>query len=479
MSKVRVRFAPSPTGYLHIGGARTALFNYLFARHHDGQFLLRIEDTDQSRSQPEMTEQILTSLKWLHLVWDEEIVYQSGRLEQHQVLCKTLLENGFAYPCFCSPDELKEKRKEAEKKFGGYQYDRHCLSLNQEEIQNKYSQGLPHTLRFRVSDGEVAFDDLVHGRIIVRCSELDDFIVQRSDGTPVYQIAVVSDDHEMGITHIIRGDDHLSNTPKQILIYRAMGWNMPHFAHVPLILRTDKKRLSKRHGAVSVEAYQKMGFLQQSMVNYLALLGWSPGNNVEMMNLEGLIDSFDLQRISKKSAIFDEQKLLWMNDYYINQLDQKALLELIGPMLIQAGLCDESALRDQKSYIMRYIDLLKPKVKKLSDFIERGSYFFKDPDSFDEKSVQKYWLREGVVDYLQELIIHLESAKTWDEETLETEIRGMAEAKGMGAGKIIHPVRLAITGFGVSPGLFELMAVLGKDKVVRRIRKAVQSFPHH
>jgi len=305
----RVRFAPSPTGALHVGGARTALFNFLYARHHQGRFLLRIEDTDVSRSQQELTEQILRSLRWLGLNWDGEPVHQSTRRENHLEACRSLLESGHAYPCFCDAGMLQRKREESLKKTGEYKYDGTCRSIPLDDANQRMESGVPHTLRFKVPDGATTFDDAVRGTVTVDHAEIDDFILLRSDGTPVYQVAVVVDDHDMGITHVIRGDDHLSNTPKQILVYQALEWNLPVFAHVPMILGPDKKRLSKRHGATSVEEYQKNGYLSDALVNFLALLGWSPGDDREMMSLDEMIEAFSLDRISKTPSVFDETKL--------------------------------------------------------------------------------------------------------------------------------------------------------------------------
>lgn len=477
MNNIKVRFAPSPTGFLHIGGARTALFNYLFAKHQNGKFVLRIEDTDQARSKPEMVDQILNALRWLNLNWDGEIVYQSAQIESHRALCRDLMDKDRAYPCFCDSEDLARKRKESEKKYGGYQYDGSCRSLTPEERQQRFESKIPFTLRFKVPDGRVAFEDMIHGHTEISTDELDDFIIQRSDGSPVYQIAVVADDQHMGITHVIRGDDHISNTYKQVLIYRAMEWDMPCFAHVPLILGPDKKRLSKRHGAASVEEYQKAGFLSEAVVNYLVLLGWSPGDDKEIMTLREMIDSFRLDRISKKSAVFDEQKLQWMNGYYISQCDDNKLLNLLKSMLIQNGLADDNFFSDNQDYIIRMIQLLKPKIRTMNEFIERGAYFFKDPVDFDEKSVTKHWKREGVPALLETLVPKLESLEEWREDLIETAVRTHADENRIPAGQLIHPIRLAITGFGVSPGLFELMALLGKERVLRRMQKALDVLP--
>ncbi|MFC1569569.1 glutamate--tRNA ligase [bacterium] len=471
---VRTRFAPSPTGHLHVGGARTALFNYLYSRHHHGQFLLRIEDTDKERSDVELTESILDSLKWLDLSWDEPKLYQSQQEKRHQEICKQLLEKDLAYRCFCSPENLTSKRKIAQEQDADTKYDRSCINLSQDEITKNLKNQIPYTLRFRVPDGKTTYQDLVHGSITVQHKEIDDFVIQRSDGSPVYQIAVVVDDHDMGITHVIRGDDHLSNTPKQILLYQAMGWNLPQFGHVPLILGTDKKRLSKRHGASSIEAYRDQGVLPQALINFLALLGWSPGDDREILDLKTMIQAFSLDRISKKSAVFDTQKLEWMNASYISDVSNDILLDMLYPKLIKLNLMSDTMDTEQKVYLNRILDLLKPRLKMMNDFMDQANYFFHDPTSYEEKAVQKHLMKPEVQKRL--ILIHekLEQCHLWEEESLESLIRQTAEQLDIGAGKLIHPIRIAITGMGSSPGLFEVMVLLGRERVIDRLEKAIQ-----
>ncbi len=469
---IRTRFAPSPTGFLHVGGARTALFNYLFARHGNGLFLLRIEDTDRERSLPEHTQSILNSLHWLGLEWDGEPVYQSVRMQEHRKLCSDLFEQGAAYPCFCTHDSLREKREAAVKAGLDTRYDRTCLSIAQSEARSRM-QRESFVLRFRIPEGETVFDDRVHGRISVRHQEIDDFVIQRSDGSPVYQIAVVADDHDMEITHVIRGDDHLTNTVKQILIYRAMQWSLPEFAHVPLILGEDKKRLSKRHGATSVEAYREQGILPEAMVNFLALLGWSPGDDLERMNLAELTGAFTLDRISGKPAVFDLKKLEWMNAAVLSELPESALIERLQPAL---SVLHESADEDvPEERLLRMIALLKPRLKNLNDFQSQAACFFRDPESFEPKAREKYWSDEEVPGRLETLLRRLDSLEDWNETALEEALRSEAEKMGIGAGKLIHPVRLALTGSGSSPGLFEVMSLLGKETVIRRIKKGIDT----
>ncbi len=286
-------------------------------------------------------------------------------------------------------------------------------------------------------------------------------------------MAVVIDDHDMGITHVIRGDDHLSNTPKQILIYKAMGWELPNFAHVPMILGPDKKRLSKRHGATSVEEYKKAGYLPQAVVNFLVLLGWSPGDNREIMSMEGMVEEFTLERVSKNPAVLDETKLRWMNSQYLTRMDSSELLWPVVDVLKEAGLINKSFVEQNESYLLQYIDLIKGRTKKLTDFVEWGRYFFEDPEVYEQKAVEKYWKKEGVVDLLKKLNELLKSIKLWKAEEIERIMRSLADENGIGAGQVIHPTRLALTGFGVSPGLFDLMEVLGKERVIRRLGKAI------
>jgi glutamyl-tRNA synthetase len=469
---VRVRFAPSPTGYLHIGGARTAIFNWLFARHYNGNFLLRIEDTDFARSDVKMVQAVYDGLKWLGLDWDEKPVFQSTRLERYQQVSQQLIEDNKAYYCYCTQERLSQRKGLGEKDERSYRYDGHCRNLSNEEKMKLESQGLPRAIRFKVEPGETQFTDEVHGSLTIDNNEIDDFIIIRSDGIPTYNFAVVVDDHDMEISHVIRGDDHLSNTPKQVMIYQALGWQQPKFAHVPLILGSDKKRLSKRHGATSVSDYESAGYLPEAMLNFLSLLGWSPGDDREIMTKQEMIDKFSLQGISKKSAIFDEAKLIWMNGQYINQMSDDGILKKIVPLLKDKNLINELDINDV--YIKRAISLLKPKIKKISDFVDLGYYFFKDPDQYDQEAIKKYWQDQAVAARLDNAGKRLSYLDAFSATNIENIIRNLAEELGIAAAKLIHPIRLALTGFGVSPGLFEVMEVLGKEVVLKRINKAVK-----
>ena len=472
--KVRVRFAPSPTGSLHLGGARTALYNYLFARGANGGFLLRIEDTDLTRSDPRMTDQILESLKWLGLDWDGEPFFQSARLGRHRDVCHELASKGSAYPCFCTEEELKIKREKAVRETGEYRYDRKCRSIPPAEASRRIDNGERHTFRFKVPEGDTVFDDAVRGRVTVKNREIGDFIILRSDGNPVYQVAVVVDDHDMGITHVIRGDDHLSNTPKQILIYRAMAWTLPEFAHVPMILGADKKRLSKRHGAVSVGAYRDAGYLPEALVNFLALLGWSPGEDREIMSLDEMVSLFTLDRISKNPAVFDETKSIWMNGHYIRHASGERLLEIVGPLLVENGLIDRSGLEKKRDYVIRFLLLLRERMKKTTDFLEHADYFLEDPKVYEETAVRKHWLKEEGFERMQQILQALNEVSDWKASELDSAMRNLAERLEVGAGKVIHPCRVAVTGRGSSPGLFEVMEILGKQAVKNRLERAIR-----
>lgn len=463
-SNVRVRFAPSPTGHLHIGGARTALFNWLFARKYGGKFLLRIEDTNLERSSDPMVTEILKSLQWLGLDWDEEVWYQSQRLEVYRQKAKELVEKRKAYHCFCerpenSPDESWETKCT-------------CDLLTVKEKESLLESGKRPAIRFWVPDGTTVFKDAVYGSLEFNNAEIENFIILRADETPTYYLAVVVDDHDMKITHVIRGDDHISNTPNQILLYHAFGWPLPQFAHVPLILGTDKKRLSKRHGATAVSEYFHSGILPQSLVNYLALLGWSSGDDREIFGKEELIENFSLEGVSRKSAIFDPVKLEWVNSEHIKQLPSEELLELVAPFLLHSGLITEVELQEQRRYLLSVIDLFKNRMKTLGDLAKYGRYFFIDPEWYDSNALKKYW-RDNTKSYLAEFRIQLENVENFVADEIEVVLRKLAEKIGIPAANIIHPVRIVLTGFAVSPGLFEMMEVLGKETCLRRIDRGL------
>jgi glutamyl-tRNA synthetase len=462
--EVRVRFAPSPTGYLHIGGARTALFNWLFARKMGGKFLLRIEDTDFERSSREMIDEILRGLEWLGLHWDEEIWFQSTRLDVYRQKVQELIENRKVYKCFCEkPGEGEEEKRPRCS----------CYLLTVKEQEELLAQGKKPAIRFWVPDGSTVVEDVVYGTLEFDNNEIENFVVLRADGTPTYHLAVVVDDHEMGVTHVIRGDDHLSNTPKQILLYHAFGWDLPVFAHVPLILGPDKKRLSKRHGATSISEYFQSGILPEAMVNYLALLGWSPGDNREIMSVEELIEAFSLEGISRKSAVFDPVKLEWVNSEHIKRCPTEELIDKVVPFLIEADLLKKEEILEKRSYLYSVLELFKTRMKTLRDLAKYGRYFFRDPERYDPNALKKYWEKE-TPGYLRRLRKVLEEVDVFSVENVEKATRELAAELGVPAAKLIHPTRIVLTGFAVSPGLFEMMEVLGKEVVIRRIDRGLK-----
>ena len=492
MEEVRVRFAPSPTGFLHVGGARTAIFNWLFAKNKNGKFLLRIEDTDPQRSKSELSGQIIRSLRWLGMESDEPIVYQSDRIDRYREIVKLLVNERKAYYSFETAEELELQRKEAQQKKMPFKYNRSALNLDDKAIKKYLDEGKPYTVRFFVQEGVTEFNDLVHGKTIFQNSELDDFVILRSDGSPVYQIAVVVDDHDMNITHIIRGDDHLSNTPKQILLYKALGWNIPQFAHLPMILDEKKKKLSKRRDTVAVEEYQKMGYLPEALFNFLTLLGFAPENNREIVSRDELVNMFTFDRVNKKSAVFDMKKLNWINSEYIKLADEKRIAELIEEQLINSNLLPAEIIHEfSMQFYINIIRLMKERVSTINDFIIFGKYFFVDPEEYDKKGLEKYANDKTYMllkEYVDALITSLESlspnppltkggiqggsiteSSSFTSAFLENHLRQFAESKKVKAADIIHPLRLALTGMTISPGIFELMEVLGKDKVMRRI----------
>jgi glutamyl-tRNA synthetase len=470
---VRVRFAPSPTGFLHVGGARTALFNYLYARSQDGVFVLRIEDTDRERSSDEMTEAIVDSMAWLGLTVDEGPFHQADGLARHTTDAKLLLERGQAYRCFCTREELEHRREEARATGGGFRYDGRCRGIPPEDAAARAAAGEPFALRFAIPAGDISWVDLVHGETTFSHDNLDDFIVLRSDGTPIYNMAVVSDDIAMGITHVIRGDDHLSNTPKQILIYRALEAEPPAFAHVPMILGPDGKRLSKRHGALSVGAYRDEGFLPEAMVNFLALLGWSPGDDREVMDLPELTEAFGIERILKKSAVFDIEKLLWLNGQHISRMAIGPLTDLVEAALVEAGRLEPGgqAHRDQMGAA---IELARERARTIDELVVQVAPFVVELEEYEEAAVHRFWKRPAQAgELLRAYRERLRSLEPWEPDVLERTLRSLAEDLDVGAGKLIHPLRVALTGTVASPGIFDVLALMGRDRTLARIERAL------
>ncbi len=478
-NEVRVRFAPSPTGYLHVGGARTALFNWLFARRHDGVFILRVEDTDIERSSEEMVRAITEGLEWLGITWDEGPYLQSSRIEQHREVAMTLLKQEAAYRCFCPKELIETERRAAEDKGETYIYHGTCRSLKDDEIQENLDAGGSFVVRFRVPRGSTTFHDEVYGDVSVDNSTLGDFILLRSDGCPTYHLAVVVDDREMGITHVIRGEDHRANTPKHILIYQAMDWSVPIFAHLPLILGEDKKRLSKRHGAASVGSYREEGILPEALFNFLALLGWSPGDDTELMSVEEIVGAFSLERVNKKSAIFDPTKLEWMNGEYLSQSSAERLTDLVTPPLKSAGLFRASYLDEEKEWYQSVLLILRDRARRLGDFVDYGRSFFTDDFDYDPDAVAKRWKTSTTKEYLTVSRDGLAGLEDFTTEGIEKTIRILAGQAEISAAKLIHPIRVAVTGKAVGPSLFELLELLGRERVVERIDRALAYLGSH
>jgi len=474
----RVRFAPSPTGYLHVGGARTALFNWLYSRRHGGTFVLRIEDTDVERSSADMVTGILDGLRWLGLTWDEgpdiggphAPYFQSARLEQYRAAADRLVQEGHAYFCYCSADRLREARERAEQHGEAWQYDRTCLQLPPDRIRQLEAAGTPRAVRFRVPAAGAAFDDVVHGRIQFDGASIEDFVILRSDRHPTYHLSVAVDDIDMGITDVIRGDDHISNTPKHVLLFQALGAPIPRFAHVPLILGADKKRLSKRHGATSVTEYRRQGYLSPAMVNFLALLGWSPGDDRELMTIQELIDSFTLEGISGGNAVFNTDKLDWMNGQYIARMPIDQLVSAVRPFFEEAGLASHLLVADRGAF-HRVLELLRPRAKRLTDFVEQARPLLNDDVTYEQEAVDKHLGAADLGNHIAALVDALDAASPYDETHIEAAVRGTAASRSIKAGALIHATRVAVTGRTQSPGLFEVLAWLGRDRTRARLTR--------
>ncbi len=477
----RVRFAPSPTGYLHVGGARTALFNWLYARRNGGTFLLRIEDTDAERSSADMVTGILDGLRWLGLTWDEgpEVggphapYFQAQRFDQHRRAAYRLLETGHAYPCFCSADRLRQERERAEQRGEAWQYDRTCLGLSPDRVRELEAAGTPRTIRFKVPAGSTGFDDAVHGRIEFDGANIEDFVILRSDDSPIYHLSVVVDDVDMGITDVIRGDDHISNTPKHVLLFQALGAAVPRFAHVPLILGNDRKRLSKRHGATSVIEYQRQGYLPEAMVNFLALLGWSPGDDRELMTTAELIASFSIDGISGGNAVFNTEKLDWMNGQYIARMSIADLAAILRPMFDESGLGGQALVQDIASF-HRLLELLRPRAKRLTDFVEQARPLVVDAVEYEPEAVEKHLSSPELAGHVAALVDAVVQTTPFDEAQVEATVRGTATARGIKAGALIHATRVAVTGRTQSPGLFEVLVWLGPDRTRARLNRLLE-----
>jgi glutamyl-tRNA synthetase len=471
--KPRVRFAPSPTGYLHVGGARTALFNWLFARHTGGTLILRIEDTDFERSSEDMVQGILDGMLWLGLEWDEGPFFQSQRLTLYHATAEKLRASGHAYSCFCTKEELEQRRQQAVAAGRPPMYDRRCRSIDPATAQERAQAGEPCALRFAVPEGGVTgFDDAVFKRVEFANAELEDFVLLRSDGVPTYHLSVVADDLDMRLTHIIRGADHISNTPKQVLQYQALGQPLPVFAHLPLILGPDKSRLSKRHGATSVISYKEMGIVPEAFRNFLALLGWTPGSSAEkdreLFGSTELIELFSLDGISKSNAVFDNDKLAWFNTEWIRRYSPQQLLPLIEEEWAKTEFKPDRTVEE----ILAAIALLQPRARNLKDFAGAFRGYFNDAYEYDAAAVTKFLSDEKSRTLLVELGERYQHLEEFTEASTEQLLRAFAEEKGVKAGALINGSRVALTGQGVAPSLFAVMVALGKARVVKRLGTA-------
>ncbi len=459
MKKIRTRFAPSPTGFLHIGGARTALFNWLFTRHHDGEFVLRIEDTDQARSTDESTKAILNAMTWLGLNWDEGPYFQAERVGLHREMVQKLINEGKAYYCTCTPEELETKRKQALAAGKKPKYDGTCRDKN-------LARSTGSVVRFRCTPtGATIVEDSIKGNISFNNEELDDLIIERGDGYPTYNFAVVVDDALMNITHVIRGDDHVNNTPRQILLYQALGFAVPQFAHVPMILGSDKARLSKRHGATSVMAYKEMGYLPEALVNYLVRLGWAHGDQ-EIFSLAELIEMFSLEAVGKSPAVFNPEKLLWLNAHYIKGAKPERLSEEMKPIW------SEAAGKASAELVNRVIADLQPRVKTLVELADAAGFYFAEKVQYETEAAQKF-LRLEEAAYLKEIAEKLSLLENFNKGGIEDFLKAFAQDREIKLKVIAQPLRVALTGKTVSPGIDEVMVTLGKDRVIKRIQDAV------
>jgi glutamyl-tRNA synthetase len=508
---IRVRFAPSPTGHLHVGGARTALYNYLFARRNNGVFVLRIEDTDAARSTRESYEGIMRGLRWLGLEWDEGPdvsgdcgpYLQSARGVLYHSEIDRLIREGKVYRCFCTPEEIETMRVEQEQKKLPPKYAGTCRALTPEESEEKLAQGLPYAIRFKMPlEGDVCFTDIIRGDFSFANAELDDFVLIKSDGRPTYNYAVVVDDAHMRISHVIRGDDHISNTPRQVHLYGALGFKLPKFAHLPMILGSDKTRLSKRHGATSIDAYREKHYLSEAMVNYLALLGWSYDGKRELFTVKALIEAFSLKKVSSNPAVFDPAKMEWINAEHFKMLPQNRKIELVYEVLEKEGLFPSSFEVDlsrpvdlklvpgkeplraetigggERTYakeiprLALIIDALGNRLKLLKDVPDLMGYFYRDDYVRDSDAVRNHLMKRESFARLSALADEYEKLQYFDRASVEETLRALADRLGHESGELIHPCRVALTGKTVSPDIFWVVVLLGKAKTVERLRSA-------
>ncbi|HEY6191949.1 MAG TPA: glutamate--tRNA ligase [Bacteroidota bacterium] len=476
---VRVRFAPSPTGFLHVGGLRTALYNFLFARRQGGVFVLRIEDTDRARYVEGAVESLIRTLAWTGLAYDEGPekggpfgpYIQSERLDLYRDHVNRLLNKGDAYRCFCTHDRLEEMRKEQDRLKLPPKYDRRCLSLDKSVIQSNIAQGLPFVIRMRVPDGvTISFHDMIRGEVEFAGEKVDDQVLLKSDGYPTYHLANVVDDHLMQITHVIRGEEWLSSTPKHVLLYQFFGWEKPEFAHLPLLLNADRSKLSKRQGDVAVEDYREKGYLPAALVNFVALLGWNPGDERELFSLDDLVREFSIDRVGKSGAIFNVEKLDWLNAQHLRRMSDQDILALLKDLLARSGPWEKEF---GDGYLLNVIRAMRERIIFVRDFIDKSPYFFRAPQSYDETAMKKRWTGEtpAALEALAGEFSHLDNPGAAE---FESALRKVAASRHVPDGDLIHALRLAVSGVGGGPGVFEIVDILGKDESIGRIKRAVE-----
>lgn len=479
-SQIRVRFAPSPTGYLHVGGLRTVLYNFLFARKNNGKFILRIEDTDRNRYVEGAVENLIAALKWAGLEYDEgpDIggpfgpYMQSQRLDIYQKYAQELIAKGKAYYCFCTPERLDALREEQQKlKLPQAKYDKHCLHLSPHQIEENLNKNIPRVIRLNVEPNQkIEFDDVIREHVEFDSNNVDDQVLIKSDGYPTYHLANVVDDHLMQITHVIRGEEWLSSTPKHVLLYDAFGWERPVFAHLPLLLNPDRSKLSKRQGDVAVEDYRDKGYLKEALINFVALLGWNAGDDKEFYYVNELIEKFSLERVNKAGAVFDLQKLNWLNAEHLRKKSDDEILILLKEEIENSEFKNQK-ISDEK--LLKIIQVMKERVTFVKDFIHSCKYFYEAPKEYEQKSVEKNW-KEDTPLHLLKLKEEFEKLVNPSKEDYENTLTKVAEELNIGKGKLIHPLRLAVSGQSTGPGMFDLLYILGKDEVVKRILTAIE-----
>lgn len=470
---VRVRFAPSPTGFLHVGGARTAIYNELLRRSLGGALVLRIEDTDRERSDDAMTRQIVDALAWIGIRFDEGPFLQSERVDRHRERAEELLAAGAAYRCFCTPQELEEQRRAAEAAGERFRYPRTCLERAEGEAAALLEEGRPFVVRLRMPDEPIRIDDLVRGDVEVPPEALDDFVLLRSDGSPTYHLSVVVDDVDMGITHVVRGDDHLSNTPKHVALFRALGAELPRFGHLPLILGPDKKRLSKRTGATSVEEFRDQGVLPEALYNYLALLGWSPGDDVEVMGREEMIERFTVERLNASAAVFDRDKLAWMNAQHVMGLPLDDLMAHLEPFLADVGLAGTHGMEVEKDRLRHVVDMHRERAKDLREMAQQAVPYFREALDYDPEECRKFLGDGELPERLEALRDRYTQAEPWEVDHLDGELRKLADELEVKAGYLIHPLRMALTASRTGPGVFDVVHAQGREATRRHLTRFV------